>query len=147
MAGKSDRCWEKIRRKKFTRIFQVREKTGSDMRKIFFPAKFFWGTLETYGNVGIQTWQQFGTVSFKTWYLSIKLEPKVFFLFPYIALISAFAAQMALLGFIFPLFISPGTCHLMVEDYSRTCQREGGKKKEEEEKSGYLCWFGRSSAV
>ena len=40
---------------------------------------------------------------------------------------------MALLGFIFPLFISPGTCHLMVEDYSRACQRERGKKKEEEE--------------
>ena len=51
--------------------------------------------------------------------------------FPYIALISAFAAQMALLGFIFPPFISPGTCHLMVEDYSRACQRERGKKKEE----------------
>ena len=30
----------------------------------------------------------------------------VVFLFPYIALISAFAAQMALLGFIFPLFLS-----------------------------------------
>ena len=58
-----------------------------------------------------------------------------FFLFPYIALISAFAAQMALLGFIFPPFISPGMCHLMVEDYSRACQRERGKKKEEEEKS------------
>ena len=57
------------------------------------------------------------------------------FLFPYIALISAFAAQMALLGFIFPLFISPGTCHLMVEDYSRACKRERGKKKGEEEKS------------
>ena len=56
-----------------------------------------------------------------------------FFLFPYIALISAFAAQMVLLGFIFPLFISPGTCHCMVEDYSRACQRERGKKKEEEE--------------
>ena len=53
--------------------------------------------------------------------------------FPYIALISAFAAQMALLGFIFFLsfLISPGTCHLMVEDYSRACQRERGKKKEE----------------
>ena len=64
---------------------------------------------------------------------------QVFFLFfPYIALISAFAAQMALLGFIYfyfiPLFISPGMCHLMVEDYSRACQREIGKKKEEEEK-------------
>ena len=58
-----------------------------------------------------------------------------FFLFPYIALISAFATQMALLGFIFPLFISPGTCHLMVKDYSRACPRERGKKKEEEEKS------------
>ena len=46
------------------------------------------------------------------------------------ALISAFAAQMALLGFIFPLFISPGTCHLMVEDYSRACQREVRRKKE-----------------
>ena len=57
------------------------------------------------------------------------------FLFPYIALISAFAAQMVLLGFIFPLFISPGTCQLMVKNYSRTCQRERGKKKEEEEKS------------
>ena len=58
----------------------------------------------------------------------------ILFLFPYIALISAFAAQIALLGFIFPLFISPGTCHLMVEDYSRACQRdrERGKKKEEE---------------
>ena len=56
------------------------------------------------------------------------------FFFPYITLISAFAAQMVLLGFIFPLFISPGTCHLMVEDYSRACQRERGKKKEEEER-------------
>ena len=53
-------------------------------------------------------------------------------LFPYIALISAFATQMALLGFIFPLFISPRMCHLMVEDYSRACQRERGNKKEEE---------------
>ena len=39
------------------------------------------------------------------------------FLPPYIALISAFTAQMALLGFIFPLFITPETCHLMVKDY------------------------------
>ena len=42
---------------------------------------------------------------------------------------------MALLGFIFPLFISPGTWHLMVEDYSLAYQRDRGKKKEEEEKS------------
>ena len=42
----------------------------------------------------------------------------------YIPLISALATQMALLGFIFPLFIYPGTCHLMVEDYSGACQRE-----------------------
>ena len=55
---------------------------------------------------------------------------KIHFLFPYIALISAFAAQMALLEFIFPLFISPGTCHLMVEDYSRACQRERERKEE-----------------
>ena len=60
---------------------------------------------------------------------------KSFFLFPYIALISAFSVQMALLGFIFPLFISPGMRHLMVEDYSRACRRERGKKKEEEEES------------
>ena len=53
--------------------------------------------------------------------------------FPYIALISAFAAQMALLGFIFSLSLSlTGTCHLMVEDYSHACQRDRGKKKEEE---------------
>ena len=51
--------------------------------------------------------------------------------FPYIALISAFAAQMALLGFIFPLFNSPGMCHLMVH----VRERERGKKKEEEEKA------------
>ena len=39
----------------------------------------------------------------------------------YIAFISAFTSQMALLGFIFSsLFISPGTSHLMAEDYSRT---------------------------
>ena len=55
-----------------------------------------------------------------------------FFLFPYIALISAFAAQMALLGFIF-LSFSPGMCHLMVEDYSRACERKRDKKKQEEE--------------
>ena len=61
-------------------------------------------------------------------------DPNIF-LFPYIALISAFAAQMALLGFIFSLFISPRTCHLMVKDYSRACQRERVEKKEEEEKS------------
>jgi len=46
-----------------------------------------------------------------------------FLLFPYIALISAFAAQMALLGFIFPLL------------YLSLHVRERGKKKEEEEKS------------
>ena len=28
------------------------------------------------------------------------------------------------------LLISPATCHLMVKDYSRPCQRERGKKKE-----------------
>ena len=65
-----------------------------------------------------------------------KLESRRrFFLFPYIAFISVFAAQMALLGFIFPLFISPGTCHLMVKDYSCACQRERGKKKEEEKEA------------
>ena len=56
-------------------------------------------------------------------------DPNIF-LFPYIALISAFAAQMALLGFIFPLIISHGMCHLMVEDYSRACQREEEKSPE-----------------
>ena len=55
--------------------------------------------------------------------------------FPYIALISVFATQMALLGFIFPLFISPGTIHLMVKDHFHASQRERGKKKEEDEKS------------
>ena len=61
----------------------------------------------------------------------------IIFLFPSIALISAFAAQIALLGFIFPLFISPGACHLMVKDYSHACQRERerGKKKEEDKKA------------
>ena len=34
----------------------------------------------------------------------------------------------------FPLFVSPGMCHLMVEDYSCACQRERGRKKEAEEK-------------
>ena len=66
---------------------------------------------------------------------------KVFF--PYIALISAFASQMALLGFIFPLFISPETCHLMVEDYSRACQREREvrrkKKKKKAQKKPLHC--------
>ena len=49
--------------------------------------------------------------------------------YPYIALISVFASQMALLGFIFSsLFISPGTSHLMVEDYSGTVrEREFSK--------------------
>ena len=56
-------------------------------------------------------------------------------MFPYITLISAFASQMALLGFIFPPFTSPRTCHLMVEDYSLACQRERSKKKEGKEKS------------
>ena len=65
------------------------------------------------------------------------MKPTYIFLFPYIALISVFAPQMALLGFIFPLFISPGTCHLMVEDYSHACQRERerGKEKERRRKS------------
>ena len=53
------------------------------------------------------------------------------FFSPYIALSSALAAQMALLGFIFSsLFISPGMCHLMVEDYSRACQRERERERE-----------------
>ena len=65
--------------------------------------------------------------------LDYEALPKLNRLFsPYIALISAFAAQMALLGFISPLLISPETCHLMVKDYSRACQRERGKQKEEE---------------
>jgi len=34
------------------------------------------------------------------------MTQKIAQFFPYIALISAFAAQMALLGFIFPLFLS-----------------------------------------
>ena len=55
-------------------------------------------------------------------------------MFPYIALISAFAAQMALLGLIFPLFISPGTCHLMVEDYSRACQGEREVRRKKKKK-------------
>ena len=58
----------------------------------------------------------------------------IFFLFPYIALISAFTAQMALLGFIFPLFIPPGTCHLMVEDYSRAFQREREVRRKKKKK-------------
>ena len=64
-------------------------------------------------------WTFLVTLSRKGVYASI-----LSFFSPYIALISAFARQMALLGFIFPLFISPETCHLMVEDYSRACQRE-----------------------
>ena len=57
---------------------------------------------------------------------------RLFFL-PYIALISMFASQMAMLGFIFFLsFISPGTSHLMVGVYSRAVrEREVRKKKEE----------------
>ena len=53
---------------------------------------------------------------------------------PYIALISAFASQMALLGFTIPLFISLETSHLMVEDHiiPVKSEREGGRKKEEE---------------
>ena len=59
-----------------------------------------------------------------------------YFFFPYIALISAFAAQMALLGFIFPLFYLSRN----VSPYGRglfpyMSERERGKKKEEEEKS------------
>jgi hypothetical protein len=44
-----------------------------------------------------------------------------------------FASQMALLGFYFlPLFISPGTSHLMVRVYSHAVrEREVRKKKEE----------------
>ena len=36
--------------------------------------------------------------------------------------------------FIFPLFISPGTCHLMVEDYSRACQREREVRRKKKKK-------------
>ena len=36
--------------------------------------------------------------------------------------------------YFFLSLISPGTCHLMAEDYSLACQRERGKKNEEEEK-------------
>ena len=55
-----------------------------------------------------------------SWYQGRVGSKKCFtFFLPYIALISVFAAQMALLGFIFFLsFISPGTCCLMVKDYS-----------------------------
>ena len=55
--------------------------------------------------------------------------------FPYIALISVFAAQKALLGFIFPLFISPGMFHPMVEDYSRACQREREVRRKKKKKA------------
>ena len=62
--------------------------------------------------------------------------------FPFIALISAFAAQMALLGFIVSLFISPGTGHLMVKDYSRACQRERGKKKKKKPRKKHFAVTG-----
>ena len=61
----------------------------------------------------------------------------VLFLFSFIALISAFAAQMALLGFIFPLFISPERVTLwsrIIPVHVRERERERGKKKEEEKK-------------
>ena len=71
-------------------------------------------------------------------YITIHLQhvrPKFdFFLFPYIALISAFAAQMALLGFIFPLFISPELVTLWsriipVHVREREVRRKKKKKK------------------
>jgi hypothetical protein len=57
----------------------------------------------------------------------------IFFL-PYIALISVLASQMVPMGFyFFHSFISPGTSHLMVENYSRAV-RERGEKRERRKK-------------
>ena len=61
---------------------------------------------------------------------------KALFFLPYIALISAFAAQMALLGFyFFPLFLSLPEHVTLWLRIIPVHVRERGKKKEEEEKS------------
>ena len=85
-------------------------------------------------SVGAKNWDQ--TRSKASWILRVLDYASIgqVFLFPYIALISAIAAQMALLGFIFFLSLSLPEC---VTLWSRIIpmhvrERERGKKKEEE---------------